>query len=84
MDVRKESKFATMSSPAMARLDKRLDRYDPALGSPRHGVVLAASELLQRVFPHNWVHARVALGVASLPRRAPVEIELSAHLKDGA
>jgi gamma-glutamyl-gamma-aminobutyrate hydrolase PuuD/enamine deaminase RidA (YjgF/YER057c/UK114 family) len=45
----------------------------------QHGkVVDAASELLRDVFPDGWHHARVALGMASLPRGVPVEIELTA------
>lgn len=49
----------------------------------QHGqVVDGASELLKALFPQVWPHARVALGVASLPRGVPVEIELSA-LVDG-
>jgi gamma-glutamyl-gamma-aminobutyrate hydrolase PuuD/enamine deaminase RidA (YjgF/YER057c/UK114 family) len=50
-----------------------------APGFTRHGnVVDAASELLRALFPDRWRHARVAVGVASLPRGAPVEVELSA------
>ncbi|GAA2859368.1 hypothetical protein GCM10010837_07370 [Aminobacter niigataensis] len=50
----------------------------------RHGAVIdGASELLRTLFPENWAHARVALGVSSLPRGVPVEIELSAVLKEG-
>lgn len=49
----------------------------------RHGAVVdGASELLRYLFPDNWAHARVALGVASLPRGVPVEIELSAMLSE--
>ncbi|HLU56074.1 MAG TPA: RidA family protein [Pseudonocardia sp.] len=38
-------------------------------------VVDAASELLGRIFGEKGRHARSAVGVAALPRRAPVEIE---------
>lgn len=49
-----------------------------------HGrVVDGASELLRDLFPDNWAHARVALGVSSLPRGVPVEIELSAVIAEG-
>lgn len=49
----------------------------------RHGAVVdGASELLRNLFPDNWTHARVVLGVASLPRGVPVEIELSAMLTE--
>jgi enamine deaminase RidA (YjgF/YER057c/UK114 family) len=52
-----------------------------APGFTRHGAVVdAASELLRAAFPACWPHARVAVGVASLPRGAPVEVELLAVL----
>ena len=38
-------------------------------------VLDAASELLRAVFGERGRHARSAIGVASLPREAPVEIE---------
>lgn len=38
-------------------------------------VINAASELLNRIFGERGRHARVAMGVASLPFGAPVEIE---------
>ncbi|HWT57669.1 MAG TPA: Atu1372/SO_1960 family protein [Rhizobium sp.] len=45
----------------------------------RHGAVVdGASELLRDLFPDRWEHARIAIGVSSLPRGAPVEIELTA------
>ncbi|CVI62594.1 Atu1372/SO_1960 family protein (plasmid) [Agrobacterium leguminum] len=51
----------------------------------RHGAVIdGASELLRVLFPDRWAHARVAIGVASLPRGVPVEIELSAIVTDEA
>ncbi|MEJ7834016.1 MAG: RidA family protein [Nocardioides sp.] len=40
------------------------------------GVVNGASELLGTVFGEAGVHARSAVGVASLPLDAPVEVEL--------
>ncbi len=40
------------------------------------GVVNGASELLAEVFADAGVHARSAVGVASLPLGAPVEVEL--------
>lgn len=40
------------------------------------GVVNGASELLGEVFGDVGVHARSAVGVASLPLDAPVEVEL--------
>jgi gamma-glutamyl-gamma-aminobutyrate hydrolase PuuD/enamine deaminase RidA (YjgF/YER057c/UK114 family) len=49
----------------------------------RHGAVIdGASELLRGLFPDRWAHARVAVGVSSLPRGVPVEIELTAILTD--
>ncbi|MFN8097739.1 MAG: RidA family protein [Dermatophilaceae bacterium] len=48
---------------------------DPAFtGQP--GVVNGASELLGTAFADAGVHARSAVGVASLPLDAPVEVEI--------
>lgn len=48
-------------------------------GFTRHGAIVdAASDLLRELFPSCWQHARLAVGVASLPRGVPVDIELSA------
>jgi enamine deaminase RidA (YjgF/YER057c/UK114 family) len=44
-------------------------------------VIDAASELLIKVFGHAGHHARSALGVAELPRNAPVEIEFTFAIK---
>lgn len=45
----------------------------------RHGAIVdGASEMLRELFPDRWQHARIAIGVSSLPRGAPVEIELTA------
>lgn len=44
-------------------------------------VVNAASELFLKVFGENGKHARSAVGVASLPLNAAVEIELILELK---
>jgi enamine deaminase RidA (YjgF/YER057c/UK114 family) len=44
-------------------------------------VIDAASELLIKVFGHAGPHARSALGVAELPRNAPVEIEFTFAIK---
>jgi enamine deaminase RidA (YjgF/YER057c/UK114 family) len=53
------------------------------VGQP--GVINGASELLGQVLGEAGVHARVAVGVASLPMDAPVEIELTAEFVwDGA
>lgn len=51
----------------------------------RHGAVIdGASELLCKLFPGRWAHARISVGVASLPRGVPVEIELAALVADEA
>ena len=77
---------------ALAQLDRAAGGLDHVAGFVRlggyvaavpeftqHGkVVDAASELLRELFPDRWQHARVALGMASLPRGVPVEIELTA------
>jgi gamma-glutamyl-gamma-aminobutyrate hydrolase PuuD/enamine deaminase RidA (YjgF/YER057c/UK114 family) len=47
----------------------------------QHGAVVdGGSELLRELFPECWPHARIAIGVGSLPRGVPVEIELTALL----
>lgn len=49
----------------------------------RHGAVVdGASELLRSLFPDRWSHALIAIGVSSLPRGVPVEIELTATIMD--
>jgi len=45
------------------------------------GVVNGVSELLGEVFGDAGVHARSAVGVASLPLDAPVEVELVVEVK---
>jgi enamine deaminase RidA (YjgF/YER057c/UK114 family) len=54
---------------------------DPSFtGQP--GVVNGASELFGEVLGDAGVHARSAVGVASLPLGAPVEVEVIAHVRD--
>lgn len=45
-------------------------------------VVNGASELLGQIWPESGQHARSAVGVASLPLGAPVEIELVVEVAD--
>ena len=45
-------------------------------------VLDAASSLLRKIFGESGRHARSALGVASLPRQSPVEIEFIFSTKD--
>ncbi|NSZ48773.1 RidA family protein [Agrobacterium vitis] len=45
-------------------------------------VVNGASDLFVAVFGDRGSHARFAIGVASLPRGVPVEIEVIARLRD--
>jgi enamine deaminase RidA (YjgF/YER057c/UK114 family) len=53
---------------------------DPSFtGQP--GVVNGASELLGQVFGDAGVHARSAVGVASLPLDAPVEVEIIVRVR---
>ncbi|NHT77615.1 RidA family protein [Rhizobiaceae bacterium CRRU44] len=47
-------------------------------------VINGASDLLVSVFGERGQHARFAIGVASLPRGVPVEIEVIARLRDEA
>lgn len=49
----------------------------------QHGKVIdGASELLRDIFGDRAAHARVAMGMASLPRGVPVEIELTVIVRD--
>lgn len=82
---------------ALAQLEKAAGGLDRVAGFVRlggyvaavpeftsHGAVVdGASHLLMDLFAERGRHARVALGVASLPRGVPVEIELTAVLEDG-
>jgi enamine deaminase RidA (YjgF/YER057c/UK114 family) len=43
-------------------------------------VINGASELLGHVFGESGAHARVAVGVASLPLDAPVEVEMTVEI----
>jgi enamine deaminase RidA (YjgF/YER057c/UK114 family) len=45
-------------------------------------VIDGCSHLLVQVFGNNGQHARTAIGVGSLPRRAPVEIEAIFEILD--
>ena len=47
------------------------------------GVVNGVSDLFGAVFGEAGRHARSAVGVAELPRNAPVEVELIAEVSDG-
>lgn len=81
---------------ALAQLERIAGRLDRVTGFVRlagyvaatpdftqHGAVIdGASELLREIFPTCWPHARLAVGVGSLPRGVPVEIELTALLGD--
>lgn len=44
-------------------------------------IINAASELITRIFGEKGEHARIAIGVASLPFNAPVEVEAILALK---
>lgn len=45
------------------------------------GVINGASELLGEVFGEAGQHARSAVGVAALPRGAPVEVEVTVRVR---
>lgn len=47
-------------------------------------VINGASDLLVELFGARGSHARFALGVASLPRGVPVEIDVIARIRNGA
>ena len=92
-DAQACAKFALLN--AMAHLETAAWSMDEVIGFPRlagyvaadarftqHGRVIdAASHLLLELFPDCGLHARIAVGVSSLPRGVPVEIELSAILR---
>ncbi|WP_296740002.1 Atu1372/SO_1960 family protein [Mesorhizobium sp.] len=79
---------------ALAQLERAAGGFDRVKGFVRlagyvaatpdftqHGAVVdGASELLRELLPESWQHVRIAIGVASLPRGVPVEIELTAIL----
>jgi len=91
---RESARWALLN--ALAQLERIAGRLDRIQGFVRlagyvaaapdftqHGAVIdGASELLREIFPESWPHARVAIGVASLPRGVPVEIELTAVLRE--
>ncbi|PFH20281.1 RidA family protein [Burkholderia sp. JKS000303] len=45
-------------------------------------VINAASELVTQIFGERGSHARIAIGVASLPLNAPVEVEAAFALEE--
>ncbi|PQV54808.1 RidA family protein [Paraburkholderia sp. BL21I4N1] len=45
-------------------------------------IINAASELITQIFGDRGEHARIAIGVASLPLNAPVEVEATFILED--
>ena len=47
-------------------------------------VINGASDLLVEIFNERGNHARFAIGVASLPRGVPVEIDVIARIQNGA
>jgi gamma-glutamyl-gamma-aminobutyrate hydrolase PuuD/enamine deaminase RidA (YjgF/YER057c/UK114 family) len=93
-DGRECARWACLN--ALAQLERIAGRFDRVKGFVRlagyvaatadftqHGAVVdGASELLREIFPACWPHARLAVGVGSLPRGVPVEIELTALLGD--
>ncbi|ASY73860.1 putative translation initiation inhibitor, yjgF family (plasmid) [Sinorhizobium fredii CCBAU 83666] len=46
-------------------------------------VINGASDLLVSVFGERGSHARFAIGVASVPRGVPVEVEVIASVRSG-
>ncbi len=50
--------------------------------SQQPAVINGASDLLVKLFDEAGHHARVAVGAAELPLRAPVELELIVQIKD--
>ena len=48
------------------------------------GVVNGASELVGEIFGDQGVHVRSAVGVAALPKNAPVEVEMVVELRSSS
>lgn len=48
------------------------------------GVVNGASELVGEIFGDEGVHVRSAVGVAALPKNAPVEVEIVVELRSSS
>ncbi|MDK8666411.1 RidA family protein [Corynebacterium propinquum] len=48
------------------------------------GVVNGASELVGEIFSDQGVHVRSAVGVAALPKNAPVEVEMVVELRSSS
>lgn len=48
------------------------------------GVVNGASELVGEIFGDEGVHVRSAVGVAALPKNAPVEVEMVVELRSSS
>lgn len=92
-DGRECARWALLN--ALAQLERVAGSFDHVAGFIRlagyiaagpdftqHGSILdGASQLLCELFPDRPAHARLAIGVSSLPRGVPVEIELTAYLK---
>ncbi|MCU1492048.1 MAG: Endoribonuclease [Acidimicrobiaceae bacterium] len=86
---------ATLS--CLAQLQRRIGSLDNVSGivkvtgyvrsapgfEDQPAVVDGASQLLIEIFGEAGRHARAAIGVAELPRGAPVEVELIAEVVDG-
>ncbi|MBN9115024.1 MAG: RidA family protein [Pandoraea sp.] len=87
-DARSAARLCVMNLLGWAHVatDGRLDRIESVLRvggfvATSEGfadapfIVNAASELLTQLFGEAGAHARIAIGVASLPFNAPVEVE---------
>lgn len=48
------------------------------------GVVNGASELVGEIFGDQGVHVRSAVGVAALPKNAPIEVEMVVELRSSS
>ncbi|MCG7232437.1 RidA family protein [Corynebacterium propinquum] len=48
------------------------------------GVVNGASELVGEIFGDQGVHVRSAVGIAALPKNAPVEVEMVVELRSSS
>lgn len=68
----------------VASISKLVGFVASAPGFEQPGVVNGASELVGEIFGDEGVHVRSAVGVAVLPKNAPVEVEMVVELRSSS
>lgn len=77
-----EVKYAIGDLDRIGKIVKVNGYVNAIQGFKQHPKVInGASEFLELVFKENGKHARAAIGVASLPDNAPVEVEMVVSYK---